>query len=109
MYMTSLSPKRELAAVLELRALCLKQHEREKQLLVVKRFADGLRKKEGVDLDRLNQLMRQSAKPNSMDGMVGSVLLYQTLTNTNSWRAPGNERGAPGKHTVFATDRFDPK
>lgn len=32
-------------------------------------------------------------------------LLYQTLTNTNSWRAPGDERGAPGRRTFFATER----
>jgi hypothetical protein len=46
------------------------------------------------------------ANGNSISGTVGSALPYQTLTNTNSWRAPDNERGAPGKHTVFATDRF---
>ena len=36
----------------------------------------------------------------------GPALPYQTLTNTNTWRTPGDERGAPGKHTVFATERF---
>ena len=56
--MKSLSPKRELAAFLELRSLCLKQHGRDARHLTVKRFADGLRKKEGVDLDRLTRLMR---------------------------------------------------
>jgi hypothetical protein len=109
MYMKSLSPKRELAAFLELRSLCLKQHGREEQHLVTKRFADVLRKKEGVDLDGLNQIMRGYVRMSSRDGTVGSAVLYQTLTNTNSWRAPGDERGAPGKHTVFATERSNPK
>ncbi len=109
MYMKSLSPKRELAAFLELRALCLKQNELHERRLTVKLFADGLRRKEGVDLDRLNQLMRQYANGNSISGTVDPALPYQTLTNTNSWRAPGNERGATGKNTVFATDRFGPE
>ena len=104
MYMKSLSPKRELAAFLELRSLCLRQNNRE-QYATVKRFADNLRKTEGVDIDKLNLLVRQ----NSRDGTLGSALLYQTLSATNSWRTPGDERGAPGKHTVFATDRFDSK
>ena len=107
MYMKSLSPKRELAAFLELRALCLKQHERQERRLTVKLFADGLRKKDGVDLDRLNQLMRQYANGNSISETVGPALPYQTLMNTNSWRAPDNERGSPEKHTTFATERFD--
>jgi hypothetical protein len=105
MYIKSLSPRRELAAFLELRSLCLKQNKHEKEYLTVKIFADNLRRKEGVDLDNLSQLMRQ----NSCGGTVASALPYQTLTNTNSWRDPGDERGAPGKHTVFAVDRFDSK
>jgi len=109
MYMKSLSPKRELAAFLELRALCLKQHKREKQHLTVKIYADSLRKKEGVDLDKLHQLMQQYVKKDSKDGVVGSALLYQTLTNTNSWRDKRNERDAPGKRSVIAIDRFDSK
>jgi hypothetical protein len=108
-YMKSLSPKRELAAFLELRALCLKQNELHERRLTVKLFADGLRRKEGVDLDRLNRLMRQYANGKPIPGTIGPALPYQTLTNTNSWRAPGNERGAPGKNTVFATDRFGPE
>ena len=106
MYMKSLSPKRELAAFLELRALCLKQNGLHGRRLTVKLFADGLRKKDGVDLDRLNRLMRQYANGNSLSGTVDPALPYQTLTNTNTWRTPGDERGAPGKHTVFATERF---
>ncbi len=109
MYMKSLSPKRELAAFLELRALCLKQHGREGRRLTVKLFADGLRKKEGVDLDRLNRLVRQYPHGDPISGTVGSALPYQTLTNTNSWRVPGHERGASGKNTVFATERSDPR
>lgn len=107
MYMKSLSPRRELAAFLELRSLCLKEHRREERHMVVKRFADGLRRMEGVDLNRLNRLMGDYVKRNSTDGTVGSALLYQTLTNTNSWRAPGNERDAPGRRTFFATERSD--
>ena len=106
MYMTSLSPRRELAAFLELRSLCLKQHNREKQHSTAKLFADNLRKKEGVDLDRLNQLMRLSQGA-SGGGSIGPAVFYQVLTNTNSWRARENERGAPGMHAVFATDRFN--
>ena len=68
MYMKSLSPKRELAAFLELRALCLKEHGHEEQHLAVKRFADGLRKEDGVDLDRLNQPMRAYTNRNSTEG-----------------------------------------
>jgi hypothetical protein len=109
MYMKSLSPRRELAAFLELRALCLLENKRGKQHETTKLFADDLRKREGVDIDRLNLLVRESLAGDSRGGTVGSTLLYQTLTNTNSWRAPGNERGAPGKHTVFATERFDPQ
>ena len=108
MYMKSLSPKRELSAFLELRALCLKQHGREKQHATVKTYADSLRRKEGVNLDRLNQLMGDYVKKHSDDGTVGSALLYQTLTNTNSWREPGLERGSHEKHTVFSTERSDP-
>jgi hypothetical protein len=108
MYMKSLSPKRELAAFLELRALCLKQNELHGRRLPVKLFADGLRKKEGVDLDRLNQFVRKYGHGKSISGIgaVEPALPYQTLTNTNTWRTPGDERGAPGKHTVFATERF---
>jgi hypothetical protein len=108
MYMKSMSSRREVSAFLELRSLCLKQNKHEKQHQTVKLFADNLRKREGVDLDKLNRLMRHYAS-SSADGTVESVLMYQTLTNTNSWRAPGDERGAPGKHTVFAADRFDSK
>ncbi len=107
MYMKSLSPKRELAAFLELRALCLKQHGREKQHATVKTYADNLRKKEGVDIARLNQLMRDQVKKDSKDGTVASALLYQTLMNTNSWRDPENKRGSHEKHTVFSFELFD--
>ncbi len=108
MYMTSLSPKRELAAFLELRALCLKQNELHERRSTVKIFADGLRKKEGVDLDRLNRLVGESGDGNSISvtGGADPALPYQALTSTNTWRTPGDERGAPGKHTVFATERF---
>ena len=109
MYMKPLSPKRELAAFLELRALCLKQNGLHGRRLTVKLFADGLRKKEGVDLDRLNQLVRKYGHGKSISGTgaVDPALPYQTLTNTNSWRTPGDERDAPGKRTFFATERFD--
>jgi hypothetical protein len=108
MYMTSLSPKRELAAFLELRALCLKQNKLHERRSTVKLFADGLRKKEGVDLDRLNRLVGKCGDGNSISvpGGADPALPYQTLTNTNTWRTPADERGAPGKHTVFATERF---
>ena len=109
MYMKPLSPKRELAAFLELRSLCLKQNSREKEHVTVKVFADFIRKQEGVELDKLNRLLRQYVNQRSSDGTVNSFLLYQIMTNTNSWREAGNERGAPGKHTVFATDRVDPE
>jgi hypothetical protein len=77
--------------------------------LTVKLFADGLRKKEGVDLDRLNQLVRKYGHGKSIPGTgaVDPALPYQTLTNTNTWRTPGDERDAPGKRTFFATERFD--
>ena len=109
MYMKSLSPKRELAAFLELRALCLKQNGLHGRRLTVKLFADGLRKKEGVDLDRLNQLVRKYGHGKSISGTgaVDPALPYQTLTNTSTWRTPGDERNAPGKRTFFATERFD--
>ena len=107
MYMTALTPGRELAVFLELRALCLKQNGLEKQHTTVKTYADNLRKNEGVDLDRLNRLVQHSAMTNSGDGPDNAALLYQALSNTNSWRAPGDERGAPGQHTVFAVDRSD--
>jgi len=109
MYMKALSPKRELADFLECRSLCLKQHGREKQNVTVKVYADYLRKKEGVDVDNLYQLMRHYVKKHSGDGTAASALLYQTLTNTNSWREPGLERGSHEKHTVFSSERFDPK
>lgn len=105
MYMKSLSPKREVAAFLELRSLCLKENKKENQHLTTKLYADELRKKEGVDLDSLNRLMKQYVKKHSTDGTIESALMYQTLTNTNSWRTSENERGAPGKHTVFAVER----
>ena len=109
MYMKSLSPKRELAGFMESRALCLRQHKQNKQQLTVKRFADDLRRKEGVNVDKLNQLVRESQRKSGMEDVVGAGFLFQRLTNTNSWRTPGNERGAPGQHTVFAIDRFDSK
>jgi hypothetical protein len=70
--------------------------------------ADGS-EKEGVDLDRLNQLVRKYGHGKSIPGTgaVDPVLPYQTLTNTNTWRAIGDERDAPGKCTFFATERFD--
>jgi len=107
MYMKSLSPKRELAEFLELRSLCLKEHGFERRHLTVKYHADRLRKQAGVDLDKLTQIMRASVQKHSDDGTVASALLYQVLTNTNSWRAPDNKRGGHGRHSVFATDRFD--
>jgi len=109
MYMKSLSPKRELAVFLELRSLCLEQNKREKQHLTVNTYAHNLQRKEGVDLDKLRQIMKQSAKSNSVNGVVGSASLHQILANTNSWREPGYEREAPGKRSVIAIDRFDSK
>jgi hypothetical protein len=109
MYMKSLSPRRELAAFLELRALCLKQHGREKQHRAVKVYADGLRRKEGVDLARLATLMKDSVQQHSSDGTVESALLFQTLTNTNSWRSPKNRRGSHEVHSVFSAERANPR
>ena len=106
MYMKSLTPKREVAAFLELRALCLMQHKRPVQHFTSKLYADNLRRKEGVDLDTVNRLMRRYVSQHSTDGTVESALTHQIMTNTNSWRAAGNERGGPVKHTVFATERF---
>jgi hypothetical protein len=109
MYMKSLSPRRELAAFLELRSLCLKQLGQEQQHRTVKLYADGLRKKEGVDLDRLVQLMKDSVRKSSGDGTVESTVMYQTLTNTNSWRGSDDRRGSHEKHSVFYLERFDSK
>jgi uncharacterized protein YeaO (DUF488 family) len=109
MYMKSLSPKREVAAFLELRSLCLRQHKQMKQHLTVKLFADDLRRQEGVNLDKLNQLIKREAKTIPVDEGIRSVFLYQTLTNTNSWRMPGYERDAPGKRATFSVERFEPK
>ena len=75
--------------------------------MTVKLYADNLRKREGVDLNRLSALMQQDIKAHSKDGTVASALLYQTLSNTNTWRESGYERGAPGENTVFAVDRID--
>lgn len=106
MYMKSLSPKRELAAFLELRSLCLKHNGLEGQHRTVKFYADSLRKKEGVDLDRLNQLMRDYVKKHSDDGTVESALLYQFLTNTNSWRKSGRRDNSHDKSTTSHTYRL---
>ena len=109
MYMKSLSPRRELAAFLEARALCLKQHKREKQFLTAKVFADCLRRKEGVDLDKVNRLLRLSNQKACAMDFSGSNQVIQTLASTNSWRAMENERGKPGIPSVFAVERFDSK
>jgi len=107
MYMKSLSPRRELAAFLELRALCFKQHGRNKQFATVKTYGDSLRTKEGVDLDRLVQLLRDSRNKSEADGSGGTGLLFQTLTNTNSWRDPGNRRGSHETKATFHSIRVD--
>ena len=107
MYLKSLSPKRELAAFLELRALCLKQHGYDGRHRIVKMYADKLRKQEGVDLDRLNRLADEGAKK-SRNG-TDTPLLFPVLTNTNSWRKPGVERGGHEKNSVFSVERLDSK
>ena len=107
MYLQSLSPKRELAEFLELRSLCLKHHGLEQRHATVKYHADRLRREEGVDVDRLNSLMRQSRSQAQDDRDDTSPLLYQVLTNTNSWRTPENRRGANGKRPVLAIERLD--
>ncbi len=109
MYMKSLSPRRELAAFLETRALCLKQHTREKQFLTAKVYADCLRRKEGVDLDKVNRLLRLSNQKACAMAFSGSNQVVQTVTSTNSWRAMENERGKPGIPSVFAVERLDSK
>lgn len=109
MYMKSLSPRRELAAFLEARALCLKQHKHEKQFLTAKVFADCLRRKEGVDLDKVNRLLRLSNQKACAMAFSGSNQVIQALASTNSWRATENERGKPGIPSVFAVERFDSK
>jgi len=109
MYMKSLSPRRELAAFLETRALCLKQHTREKQFLTAKVYADCLRRKEGVDLDKVNRLLRLSNQKACAMAFSGSNQVIQALASTNSWRATENERGKLGILSVFAVERFDSK
>jgi uncharacterized protein YeaO (DUF488 family) len=109
MYMKSLSPRRELAAFLETRALCLKQHTREKQFLTAKVYADCLRRKEGVDLDKVNRLLRLSNQKACAMAFSGSNQVVQTFASTNSWRAMENERGKPGIPSVFAVERLDSK
>lgn len=109
MYMKSLSPKRELAIFLGLRSLCLEQNKREKQRLTANFYAHNLQKKEGVDLDKLRQIMKQSAKSNSVNGVAGSASLHQIFANTNSWREAGYERDAPGKRSIIAIERFNSK
>lgn len=71
-------------------------------------FADDLRKKEGVNLDKLTQIMRVSFKNKAGVGPV--AIQYQTLTNTNSWRTPDNNRESyENTNTVFAVERFNSK
>lgn len=106
MYMKSLSPRREVAAFLEMRALCLKQHGLTPRFKIIKGFADNLRIKEGVDLDKLNQIVRDSASTISNEP-VERALLDQILPNTNSWRDARNKRGGNEKTTVFSSERFD--
>ncbi len=68
-----------------------------------------MRKKEGVDLDEVNQLMRDYVKKSSGDGTIESALLYQFLTNTNSWRKPGNRKGSHEKYSVFHSEYSYPE
>ena len=106
MYMKPLSPLREVADFLEMRALCLKHHGLTTRFNTVKTYADNLRKKEGVDLDKLNRIMRASANKTSKETVERS-LLYHILTSTNSWRDARNKRGGNEKTTVFSSERFD--
>ena len=62
MYLKSLTPKRELAALLNLRAICLAQSGKRNCSLTCKLYADELMLKEGVDLKVVNMGLAKQAK-----------------------------------------------
>ena len=63
-------------------------------------------KKEGVDLDKLNQIMRELGNKHIKETL-DRALLNQIITSTNSWRDARNKRGGNEKTTVFSSERFD--
>ena len=93
MYLKSLTPKKELAALLNLRAICLEQAGRKNQGLTCKLYADELLEKEGVDLKTVN---------------AGIAKQKHEFTG-KSWRKKGNERTFKGNPSIVAIERFDTK
>jgi hypothetical protein len=106
MFLKSLSPEGELAIFLGLRGLSHKRHGKTKELKTVLAYADKLLIGEGADIDGLRRIQDEYAKKNAGDDADGAVL-FQMLTNTNSWRSIEHRRGGNEKHTVFAVERFD--
>jgi hypothetical protein len=93
MYLKSLTPIKELASLLNLRALCLEQAGRKNQGLTCKLYADELLMKAGVDLKTVN---------------AGIAKQKHEFTG-KSWRTKGNERTFKGNPSVVAIERFDIK
>ena len=90
MYLKSLTPKKELASLLNLRSICLDQAGRKNQGLTCKLYADELLLKAGVDLKTVN-----------------AGIAKQKLDFTaKSWRGNGNERTFKGNPSVVAIERF---
>ncbi len=93
MYLKSLTPKKELASLLNLRSICLDQAGRKNRALTCKLFADELLIKEGVDLKTVNACLAKQKHE----------------FTAKSWREKGNERTFKGNPSVVAIERFDAK
>ena len=90
MYLKSLTPKKELASLLNLRSICLDQAGRKNQGLTCKLYADELLLKAGVDLKTVNA------------GIAKQKLDFAA----KSWRGKGDERTFKGNPSVVAIERF---
>lgn len=60
MYLRSLTPRQELAMLLNLRAICLKQAGKKNLSLTCKIYADDLLQREGIDLKTVNKGLARS-------------------------------------------------
>lgn len=90
MYLKSLTPKKDLASLLNLRSICLDQAGRKNQGLTCKLYADELLLKAGVDLKTVNA------------GIAKQKLDFAA----KSWRGKGDERTFKGNPSVVAIERF---
>ena len=90
MYLKSLTPKKELASLLNLRSICLDQAGRKNQGLTCKLYADELLLKAGFDLKTVNA------------GIAKQKLDFAA----KSWRGKGDERTFKGNPSVVAIERF---